>query len=340
MTPLFHPKLVNGPLGDPSVYVDFKFENRAILFDLGDIRALTPRAILKVSHIFISHTHMDHFIGFDHFLRICLGRPKVVSLFGPPNFLEQVKHKLSAYTWNLIETYSESLDLQVHEIHPGFIRKGMLRSSRCFEADTLSDSIFIDGMIHQEEGFSVRAAFLDHKIPCLAFALKERFHVNILKTELEALGLPRGPWLKRLKEALWREEEGSFLFSLPGLSGGGYPEKVPLGYLRQRLIRITPGQKIGYVADTLYNEVTRERIVALVRGADLLFMETPFLDEDGSRAREKCHLTAGQAGSMAAEAGVQRLIPFHVSPKYSDHPDRVIEEALSVFRETSLKKKL
>ncbi|HMK66250.1 MAG TPA: ribonuclease Z, partial [Thermodesulfobacteriota bacterium] len=228
--------------------MDFKFEHRAILFDLGDIQALTPRAILKVSHIFISHTHMDHFIGFDHFLRICLGRPKVVSLFGPPNFLEQVRHKLSAYTWNLIETYSESLDLQVHEIHPEFIRKGVLRSSKSFEADTISDSIVIDGIVHQEEGFSIQAAFLDHKIPSLAFSLKERFHVNILKTELEALGLPRGPWLKHLKEALWRSEEDTFLISLPNLSVGGHPPKVSLGDLRQRLIRITPGQKIGYVA--------------------------------------------------------------------------------------------
>jgi ribonuclease Z len=339
MTPLLHPRLINGPLGDPALYVDFKFEHRAILFDLGDIQALTPRALLKVSHIFITHTHMDHFIGFDHFLRVCLGRPKVVSLFGPPNFLEQIRHKLSAYTWNLIETYSESLDLLVHEIHPEFIRKALLRSSKSFEADFISDSLFIDGVIHQEDGFFIQAAFVDHKIPCLAFLLKERFHVNILKTELETMGLPRGAWLKDLKEALWREEEDTFLINLPG-SGGGPPQKISLGDLRRRLIRITPGQKIGYVADTIYKEETRAVIVALTRAADILFMETPFLDKDIQRAHEKYHLTARQAGLMAAEAGVQRLIPFHISPKYSDHPDRVIDEALSVFSETSLKKKL
>lgn len=91
MNPLFHPRLVNGPLGDPALYIDFKFAKRAILFDLGEIRSLSPRQILKVSQIFISHTHMDHFIGFDHLLRICLGRDKKIYLFGPPNFLGQLK---------------------------------------------------------------------------------------------------------------------------------------------------------------------------------------------------------------------------------------------------------
>ncbi len=94
MNPVFHPQLVNGPLGDPALYIDMKFAQRAILFDLGEIRSLTPRKILKISHVFISHTHMDHFIGFDHLLRICLGRPKVVNLYGPPNFLDQVKNKI------------------------------------------------------------------------------------------------------------------------------------------------------------------------------------------------------------------------------------------------------
>jgi ribonuclease Z len=339
MTPLFHPRLVNGPLGDPALYVDLKFDHRALLFDLGDIQALSPRAILKISHIFVSHTHMDHFIGFDHFLRVCLGRPKVVSLFGPPNIIEQVRHKLSAYTWNLIETYTESLDFLVHEVQPGHLRSALLRSSKAFYLENISESILNEGLVHQENGFSIQASFMDHKIPCLAFALKERFHINILKTELDARGLPRGAWLRQLKEALWRGEPDNFVISITVSPKGVLRDNFTLGELRC-LVRVSPGQKIGYVTDTIYKEDTRKSIIALTQGADYLFIETPFLEEDGKRAREKHHLTARQAGFMAAEAGVQRLIPFHISPKYTDHPDRVIHEALSVFREVSLKKKL
>jgi len=116
MRPLFHPQLVNDPFGDPALYVDCLFEKRALLFDLGDIRRLAPRKILRLSHIFVSHAHMDHFMGFDWLLRISLGREKAMHLFGPARFLEQVEHKLAAYTWNLVANYSTDFTLTVTEV--------------------------------------------------------------------------------------------------------------------------------------------------------------------------------------------------------------------------------
>jgi len=80
MRPVFQPSLVNGPSGDPALYVDILFERRALLIDLGDIAALPPRKLL----------------------RVCLGRERPLALFGPERFIDQVEHKPAAFTWNLV----------------------------------------------------------------------------------------------------------------------------------------------------------------------------------------------------------------------------------------------
>lgn len=162
-----------------------------------------------------------------------------------------------------------------------------------------------DGILLDEDTLRVRAAVLDHRIPCLAFALEEKAHVNVWKARLD----------ERPFRVWWRE-------------GATVIEKqVPLGHLKERLLSVTPGQKIGYVVDAVYHEENARRIVDLVRGADLLFIETPFLQEDLAVAAQKAHLTAHQAGLLAREAGVKRLHPFHFSPRYLDREERLWQEA-------------
>ena len=102
MRPLFHPSLVNGRYGDPTVYVETLFERRSLLFDIGEIASLSPRRIRRIGQVFVSHAHIDHFVGFDHLLRLLVGHEKCVQLFGPSGFAERVFHKLQAYRWNLV----------------------------------------------------------------------------------------------------------------------------------------------------------------------------------------------------------------------------------------------
>ncbi len=116
MRPIVHCQLRNGPLGDPVMYCEIMFERRALLFDIGDITVLAPRQLLRVSHVFVSHTHMDHFAGFDYLLRLLLGRNKTVALYGPSGFIDRVEHKLKAYTWNVVRSYAGNLVLEVYEI--------------------------------------------------------------------------------------------------------------------------------------------------------------------------------------------------------------------------------
>jgi ribonuclease Z len=333
MKPLFHPRLVNDPFGDPGLYVDFLFERRALLFDLGDLSPLAARQLLKVTHAFVSHTHMDHFAGFDALLRLFLGRDKVLHLFGPPGFIDRVEHKLAGYTWNLVANYENDFIVRASELSPeNGLETAQFRSRTGFRRE-IADALFVrSGMLLDEETFHVRAAFLDHQIPCLAFALEEKFHVNVWKSGLEELGLPTGPWLRDLKAAVARAEPSETPVTVGWREDGALRERsVSLGELRERVLRIVPGQKIAYVTDAGYTPENAATIIDLARGVDTLFIETAFTHEEERRAAEKYHLTARQAGELARAAEVKRLIPFHFSPKHSEEEERLVREAMEAF---------
>ena len=332
MRPLFHPALVNGPFGDPGLYVECLFEKRAFLFDLGDLRTLAPRKLLRVSDVFVSHMHMDHFFGFDWLLRICLGRERLMRLYGPPQFLAQLEAKLSAYTWNLVARYDTDFTLVATEIGEGAARRAHFRCRAAFRREEEKDFALDGGVLLDEPGFRVRCALLDHDTPCLGFALEEKQHVNIWKDRLDALGLPTGQWLRELKRAVLAGEPDTTPFRIAWKAQGVVYEKIfPLGELRQRILAIVPGQKIGYVTDVAYSDANAARIAALASGADLLFIESPFLDADAPRAAQKFHLTARQAGTLARRAGVKVVIPFHFSPRYSERENELRAEIDAAF---------
>ena len=326
--------LVNNPFEDPGVYLEFKHRHQALLFDLGDLHNLPARKILKVDHIFVSHTHMDHFIGFDHLVRICLGRNRHIALFGPPGFIQDINHRLRAYTWNLVGQYTNDFILDVTELHPGrSLQTARFECRKGFAMEAGPDIPALDGLLTQNQLFSVRAACLDHKIPSLAFCFEERRHLNIMKSALLEMNLPTGPWLNDLKEHILRGTADEEPIRAWWRNGEGKVSEayIPLGTLRDRVIKTTPGHRIAYVTDAVFSADNVGKIVELAAGAELLFIETTFPQEDREQAAAKHHLTAGQAGAIARMAGVKRLIPFHFSPKYRKREGDMVREAMEAF---------
>jgi len=333
MRPMFQPELVNGPSGDPGLYVDFLFERRAFLFDLGDLAALSTRKLLRVSDVFVSHTHMDHFIGFDRLLRTCVGRALAMRLFGPPGFVAQVEHRLAAYTWNLVDNYDTNFTLTAVEIgSDGGAQAARFECRRRFVRETLAPVRIEDNVLLDEEAFRVRVGFLDHQVPCLGFALEEKVHVNVWKNRLAELGVPVGPWLKALKRAVVNDDPDETEVRAWWRSEGMLHERVlPLGQLKSEVLRLVPGEKIAYVTDVVGHADNCARIVALVRDADLLFIEAVFLEQDLAHATRKYHLTARQAGAIARLARARRVIPFHISPRYAGAEALVVAELNDAF---------
>jgi ribonuclease Z len=334
MKPLFHPLVVNDPFADPVLYLDFLFDNRALLFDIGDVRALPTRKLLRVSDLFVSHTHMDHFADFDWLLRLVLGREKRLRLFGPPGFIEKLEHKLGAYSWDLVHNYTNNLDLIVTELHPNETgQQAVFRCRRGFARESQANLSLPGGVLRKEPTLRVRAEILDHGIPCLGFTVEENQHVNIWKNRLQEMGLPVGAWLRDLKQAILTEQPDESPIQIWTQSKEQVFEKhLPLGLLKQRVAQITPGQKISYIVDISYSNHNIQKVLKLVENSHRLFVETTFLQEDAAMAAEKHHLTAYQAGKIAHAARVKQLIPINFSPRYEGRRQELITEAQEAFR--------
>lgn len=335
MRPIFNAELVNRTFGDPGVYVDLKFERRALLFDIGDITVLPTRKLLRITDVFVSHTHMDHFSGFDHLLRVCLGRDTGVRMYGPARFIEQLGHKLHAYTWNLVENYETDFVILAHEVtEDGRLRRARFRSKQRFECEPLDETLVGDGVLLEEEQFKVRTEMLDHHgITSLAFAFEEGTHINVWKNRLDELGLPTGPWLTELKRKVrenappntpvrvyWRTRDGS------------REETFELDELMSKVLEFVPGQRVCYVTDVAGHERNTAALVAFLRDADLAFIEAVFLEVDSDHAERKAHLTARHAGSIARAANVRLAVPFHFSPRYLGREEELRKEFESSWR--------
>ena len=322
MRTVFLPSFLNGPTGDPGLWVDLLDEARSLLLDLGDLRHVAPRKLLRVERAVVTHTHMDHFVGFDHLLRLALGRERELTLSGPPGFLESVRGRVSAYTWNLIAQYP--IRLRVEEVDGGTIRSAVWSGEGGMRPLPQPDRRF-HGTLHAERLFTMHVEALDHGIPVLGVALRETEHLSVNRDRLERMGLVPGPWLRELKDAVRRCEPGGDPIRASEASGALRVFRTD--DLAGEVLLRSPGQRVAYLTDLCFTPDNVERATRLARDADLLVCEAAFLDEDADLARERCHLTARQAGEIARMAGAKRLAPFHLSPRYAGREREIFEEA-------------
>ncbi|MDG9705159.1 ribonuclease Z [Streptomyces sp. DH37] len=147
-----------------------------------------------------------------------------------------------------------------------------------------------EGTLAETGAYTLQARRLSHPVESYGYRLVEPDGRRMLPERLAAHGIA-GPDVGRI------QREG-------GLRGVTLDE----------VSETRPGQRFAFVMDTRLCD----GVYALAEGCDLLVIEATFLDAEAALAEEYGHLTAGQAASVAAEAGVRHLVLTHFSQRYDD----------------------
>src|SRR5262249_19312050 len=155
------------------------------------------------------------------------------------------------------------------------------------------------------EGYTVEAHLMDHGTPSAAYVVRELPRVNVDPGRLATLGLPPGPWLKRVRGGP----------AAPGemVNVGGTPRD--LAALQKDLVTVTHGDSAAYLTDFRLDEPTRVWLAEKLVGVGTVVCESQYRDADWELAERNYHMTATGAADLAARAGVGRLILFHVSDR-------------------------
>jgi ribonuclease Z len=277
-------------------------EGEWMLFDCGEgtqtqiIKAgLNPN---RLSSIFITHLHGDHFNGLAGLLST-MGldrRTRDLTMVGPRG----INDYLETLARLKILFVSYNLDLREFGPHPS--------ASRLTASNGLA-------VVYEAEQYRVKYLPLDHRVFTLGYRIEERPRAGRFNLErARELGIPEGPMFGRLQAGHDVElADGRIINSSQVL---GPPR---------------PGKVIAYCTDTRPCRTAIE----LARDVDLLIHEATFTNDMAEEAREFGHSTARQAAEIAREANAKRLLITHFSTRYPD-PRVLLDEAREVFPETIL----
>jgi len=174
-------------------------------------------------------------------------------------------------------------------------------------------------IVHQGEDFYVRCFPLDHTKTCVGYTLEELDRPGEFNPAKAAeLGVPMGPMWGKLQKG----------FSVETQDGRTVLPSEVMGEKRS-------GRKFSFVTDTLYKPYIAEE----VRGSDLLVCEGMFEDELIDQAKEKKHMTASQAATIARDSNSKRMCMIHYSPRYTDKElPKLLEQARKIYPGAELSK--
>ncbi|NHC43166.1 ribonuclease Z [Bacillus sp. MM2020_1] len=261
------------------------------LFDAGEATqhqilytSIKPRRIEK---IFITHLHGDHIYGLPGLLssRSFQGGESEVTVYGPKGIKDYIHVSLS-----LSQTYLK-YPLDVIEID--------------------------EGMIFEDEQFTVETLRLDHGIPSYGYRIVEKNRPGtLLADKLKEAGVQPGPIFRKIKNGETVTLEDGRTIDPNQFLG---PEQK--------------GRIVTILGDTRYCE----NAISLAENADLLVHEATFSAGEERLAHDYFHSTTHQAAKVAIKAGCKQLCITHISSRYDRSAwQELVAEAKEVFPNTDI----
>ena len=282
------------------------------LCECGDASRLSVKEVQNANAVFISHTHIDHFVNFDAVIRHQIGIQRRVVICGPTGIAKQVQAKILSYTWNLISAGAiiyEIREMQtdnkivVYQIEPPIWE--------LIEIKTENSNIPF-----KEKNFEVTGILLDHKTPTLAYKFSEK---DTLKFDIKSSGFNGGKWVKELKDAYNNQSEDTII----QIEGMDYKAKKLF-----HLLHLQKGDSVGVIMDHAANTDNHAKIKTHFADCEKVMIECFYKDEDKENAIANFHSYASMSGKIMKETNVTEPIPVHFSRKYNTED---IEELVAEF---------
>ena len=166
--------------------------------------------------------------------------------------------------------------------------------------------------IFENQDLVVKTIILNHRIPTTGFIFEQKPRQRkLIKEKTDEISIA---YYAALKKGIDVEQpDGTILKSVDYTTSADAPRKY------------------AYCSDTMYDE----RYFETIKGCYTLYHEATFMHELLDRANETHHTTARQAGEIARDNGINKLLIGHFSSRYKTL-QLLLEEAQSIFANTDL----
>jgi ribonuclease Z len=313
------PTFFAGLFDDPLLLVRVRPSGRALLFDCGKVHHFAKRVFTSIDAVFVSHAHMDHFMGMDSVIRHSHASPRTVDVFGPPGISGRMAHKFACYDWNLADTFWGNF--RVGEVSEGRVVSTLYCGPDGFAAQP--DGVRC-GEIYGNRYLTVTGVLCEHRIGVLAFRINEGPAFVLDEVRMAQAGVVQGEWVKVLEKLFHTGALDGSPIVFPGRVDDHVEERrdPDAGSLYRRIMRREVPASIGYVTDIGFSPENLERLTVLLDGVTLLVCECAFLAADEKKARISRHLCTGDLNVILDRLRPRYLLPMHLSKSYQggSHP--------------------